>query len=85
MTLKYPLRCGGLLCALWLVLLGVGLLGDAQRASKEITDSRSQATVMVCHDGRIVRNDMSLFHRMTGNVFHSGYFRCTDWRLREAS
>jgi len=83
MTVNYLLRYGVALFALWLVLLGASLLDDAQRASKEIAASHGLATVMVCHDGRIVRDGSTLLHRMTGNLFRTGHFVCTDWRLRE--
>jgi hypothetical protein len=79
------LTCTFLLPGLWLALYGIGSLGDAQRAAHEVSESRALATVMVCQDGQIVRHEVSIFDRITGNVFHSGYFQCTDWRMREAS
>lgn len=67
------------LAATWLMLWALTLVGDSTRVASELEASRRGGAEVVCLDGTIDYDDNSLFERLFGD----GYFRCTDWRMRD--
>jgi hypothetical protein len=63
----------------WLMLWALTLVGDSTRVASELEASRRGGAEVVCLDGTIDYDDNSLFERLFGD----GYFRCTDWRMRD--
>ncbi len=65
--------------ATWGMTWGLSLVGDQTRAATHVAQSQSEKTVMVCMGGVIDYAEPGLYARL----FTKGYFRCTDWRMRE--
>lgn len=58
-------------------LLGIlHLIRDSVAVGKHLAEAKSQRSILVCQDGRIVRGDGSL----RDIIMEDGYFVCTDWR-----
>jgi hypothetical protein len=71
------------LVGMWILLWGLTLVGDSTRVSTELAASRRENSVMMCMDGIIDYEETGLLSGLAERLFGEGYFRCTEWRMRE--